>query len=176
MPGSSQPTVGRVPCNLAGRACGPSLPRLDDRITDLASRTAQHANDDNQLEWRRIVDSKLAGDFVWLAHGALSVITCVGTALFVSIYMIGPVLILEFAAFFFYSPAVVANLWDVTDRSIDRLTKHMLSTWGMLKQTAQNKSIVQAVAKSRSKCKLSYLIGAAPVVYGIPVYLEPYST
>ncbi|KAI9473965.1 MAG: peptidase family C50-domain-containing protein [Benjaminiella poitrasii] len=67
------------------------------------------------------------------------------------------------------SPAVVANLWDVTDRSIDRLTKHMLNAWGMTSATG-GKSIVQAVAESRSQCSLPYLIGAAPVVYGIPVY------
>jgi ribosome biogenesis protein Tsr3 len=74
-----------------------------------------------------------------------------------------------------YSPAVVANLWDVTDRSIDKLTKHMLHSWGMLKvsgSTGRPKSLVQAVTESRGQCKLSYLIGAAPVVYGIPVYLN----
>ncbi|KAI8639658.1 peptidase family C50-domain-containing protein [Parasitella parasitica] len=71
------------------------------------------------------------------------------------------------------SPAVVANLWDVTDRSIDKLTKYMLHTWGMLKKSNDtSKSLVQAVALSRNQCKLSYLIGAAPVVYGIPVYLN----
>ncbi|KAI7907851.1 peptidase family C50-domain-containing protein, partial [Cokeromyces recurvatus] len=65
------------------------------------------------------------------------------------------------------SPAVVANLWDVTDRSIDRLTKYMLGAWGMTTTTSTNKSIVQAVTESRNQCSLSYLIGAAPVVYGI---------
>ncbi|KAL9542009.1 hypothetical protein MBANPS3_008825 [Mucor bainieri] len=75
------------------------------------------------------------------------------------------------------SPAVVANLWDVTDRSIDKLTKYMLHSWGMLspttaKSTDKPKSLVQAVSESRNQCKLGYLIGAAPVVYGIPVYLN----
>jgi separase len=32
-------------------------------------------------------------------------------------------------------------------------------------------SIVSAVAASREVCKLKYLTGAAPVVYGIPFYL-----
>jgi separase len=32
-------------------------------------------------------------------------------------------------------------------------------------------SIVSAVAQSRDSCKLPYLTGAAPVVYGIPFYL-----
>ncbi|KAF1798299.1 peptidase family C50-domain-containing protein [Mucor lusitanicus] len=72
------------------------------------------------------------------------------------------------------SPAVVANLWDVTDRSIDKLTKYMLHSWGMLKKKSNEapKSLVQAVSESRNQCKLGYLIGAAPVVYGIPVYLN----
>lgn len=77
------------------------------------------------------------------------------------------------------SPAVVGNLWDVTDRSIDRLTKYMLRTWGLLKtDTApfKPKSLVQAVTESRSQCKLPYLIGAAPVVYGIPVYIKNTTT
>lgn len=65
--------------------------------------------------------------------------------------------------FFFLSPAVVANLWDVTDRSIDKLTKHMLYSWGMLKKNGtvvgKPKSLVQAVTESRPQGKLSYLIG-----------------
>ena len=32
-------------------------------------------------------------------------------------------------------------------------------------------SVVEAVATSRDTCKLQYLTGAAPVVYGIPYYL-----
>jgi ABC-type multidrug transport system fused ATPase/permease subunit len=48
-----------------------------------------------------LVDSQLAGDFFWLAHGALGVITIVGAALFISIYMIVPVLILGLAALYF---------------------------------------------------------------------------
>jgi separase len=63
---------------------------------------------------------------------------------------------------FFFSPAVVGNLWDVTDRSIDRLTKHMLKTWGLLETDnipTKPKSLVQAVTESRSQCKLPYLIG-----------------
>lgn len=71
------------------------------------------------------------------------------------------------------SPAVVANLWDVTDRSIDKLTKYMMHSWGMLNKSNETpKSLVQAVSESRNQCKLGYLIGAAPIVYGIPVYLN----
>ncbi|KAI9484692.1 peptidase family C50-domain-containing protein [Zychaea mexicana] len=72
------------------------------------------------------------------------------------------------------SPAVVANLWDVTDKSIDQLTGKMLNTWGLLKQNANRStvSLVEAVSSSRDACTLPYLIGAAPIVYGVPVYIK----
>jgi ABC-type multidrug transport system fused ATPase/permease subunit len=62
-----------------------------------------------------LVDSQLAGDFFWLAHGALGVITTVGAALFVSIYMIAPVLIVAFAALYF------VNIYLDGARDIKRL-------------------------------------------------------
>ncbi|KAI7850532.1 peptidase family C50-domain-containing protein, partial [Circinella umbellata] len=69
------------------------------------------------------------------------------------------------------SPAVVANLWDVTDKSIDQLTGKMFNTWGLLKNnnnnTNNNISLVEAVSSSRDACTLPYLIGAAPIIYGI---------
>jgi len=76
-------------------------------------------------------------------------------------------------------PAVVANLWDVTDKSIDRFTKSMMIRWGLLPPPGnQNPSLfrgvalTEAVAQARYDCPMQYLIGAAPVVYGIPVYLD----
>ncbi|CEI87027.1 hypothetical protein RMCBS344292_01448 [Rhizopus microsporus] len=73
------------------------------------------------------------------------------------------------------SPAVLGNLWDVTDRSIDNITRHMLQAWGAIGKNQgrnQEKSLVQALTESRDQCNLQYLIGAAPVVYGVPIYLE----
>ncbi|OCF35317.1 hypothetical protein I316_02863 [Kwoniella heveanensis BCC8398] len=83
-------------------------------------------------------------------------------------------------------PSLTANLWDVTDADIDRLSLHVLK--GSLKLDAAHlpdsksrtntllplseKSITQAVNSSRDECKLRYLTGAAPVVYGLPVYLH----
>lgn len=83
------------------------------------------------------------------------------------------------------SPSLVANLWDVTDRDIDRLSedvfKHLnldsghvstLSPTGnRLKLPLSKMSTAEAVAKGREECKLKYLTGAAPVVYGLPMYL-----
>ncbi|KAJ8658660.1 hypothetical protein O0I10_005700 [Lichtheimia ornata] len=72
------------------------------------------------------------------------------------------------------SPAVVANLWDVTDKSIDKLSRTMMENWGLLHKSSTHNSmtITEAVAKSRNSCRLPYLIGAAPIVYGIPVHVH----
>ena len=79
------------------------------------------------------------------------------------------------------SPTLVATLWDVTDRDIDTFAQ---STFEKLRLNLDDVkarkagrsdhtpvSVVTAVATSREVCKLKYLNGAAPVVYGIPFYL-----
>ena len=126
--------------------------------------------------------------------------------------------------------AVMANLWDVTDKDIDRFSLSVGESWGLWPQTeppelsatvqkvqkrrdilaapstpvqankmpktpkvhktpapvktpARNRappkktgvakqSLAQAIAESRDSCYLRYLNGAAPVVFGIPVYLS----
>jgi separase len=102
-------------------------------------------------------------------------------------------------------PALVANLWDVTDRDIDRLTQGLLEEWDILssttiennesspyykmnllfnnnnqRQSRENKfetkntelslSLSQSLVLARRRCRLKFLIGAATVIYGIPVY------
>lgn len=83
-------------------------------------------------------------------------------------------------------PSLVGNLWDVTDRDIDRISEHVLKHGLHLDAAHQPQSrsrtntllplselsTVQAVNKARNECKLKYLNGAAPVVYGLPVYLH----
>lgn len=78
------------------------------------------------------------------------------------------------------SPTLVANLWDVTDKDIDKLCQAVLTKMSLsgpeitsqsAKSAKQPTSLVSAVAQSRDSCKLKYLTGAAPVVYGIPFYL-----
>lgn len=71
------------------------------------------------------------------------------------------------------SPCIVANLWDVTDKDIDRFSKTMLDKWGLSETTSSRKSLPEAVSESRDACILKYLVGSSPVVYGIPVYLNP---
>ncbi|KAI1627456.1 separase [Exophiala viscosa] len=99
------------------------------------------------------------------------------------------------------SPAVVGTLWDVTDRDIDRFAMEMMVDWGLIEEdgapqvkpksgkkkadipsdarrkhcATQQRGMVsldQAVAHARDACLLRYLNGAAPVMYGIPVFLE----
>ncbi|KAI9823939.1 MAG: hypothetical protein M1832_002257 [Thelocarpon impressellum] len=98
-------------------------------------------------------------------------------------------------------PALVATLWDVTDRDIDRFSHELLRRWGLLprgsaypvgkgktnararaarEKAAQGDedgdggpaSLSEAVAGARDACILRYLNGAAGVVYGIPVFLK----
>jgi Peptidase family C50 len=64
------------------------------------------------------------------------------------------------------SPAVVANLWDVTDRDIDR---YCLALLRLFAEAVEPASLAHAVAQARSECKLKHVIGYAPVCYGIPV-------
>ena len=71
------------------------------------------------------------------------------------------------------SPTLVANLWDVTDKDIDKFSQSVFDKLALNQKRSGNNStsIIAAVAQSRDSCKLKYLTGAAPVVYGIPFYL-----
>lgn len=72
-------------------------------------------------------------------------------------------------------------MWDVTDRDIDKfsqsvfdnlhLTPDHVKKWQSDVPRPDEVSVVAAVAQARDACKLKYLTGAAPVVYGIPFYL-----
>lgn len=68
-------------------------------------------------------------------------------------------------------PMVVGNLWDVTDKDIDKFTLAMFEGWGLTGGKAPG-TICDAVRVSRDECKLKYLNGAAPVVYGLPLTLQ----
>ncbi|WWD01675.1 hypothetical protein V866_008621 [Kwoniella sp. B9012] len=82
-------------------------------------------------------------------------------------------------------PSLTANLWDVTDKDIDRLSSHVLKSLHLdSAHQPESKSrsntllplselsTVAAVNAARDECKLKYLTGAAPVVYGLPVWLH----
>jgi separase len=89
-------------------------------------------------------------------------------------------------------PALVATLWDVTDKDIDRFAKSAFEHWGLfgkdvptgkgkgkgkkrlevMEEPSGTMSLVEAVAKGREVCNLKYLNAAAVVVYGVPVYFR----
>ncbi len=97
-------------------------------------------------------------------------------------------------------PALLATLWDVTDKDIDRFSYTVLEKWGLFREhqtevpgspvkrgarqkgkskvamvknvPSESLSLDQAVARGRDSCILKYLNGAAPVVYGVPVFLS----
>ncbi|XP_069826304.1 separin [Dendropsophus ebraccatus] len=66
-------------------------------------------------------------------------------------------------------PLVVGNLWDVTDREIDRYTVAFLQGW---LRAGPASSLLKYLSESRQAPKLKYIIGAAPVAYGLPVALQ----
>lgn len=69
----------------------------------------------------------------------------------------------------FISPFVLGNLWDVTDRDIDRFTKALLESWF---SAGSGAPLLDYMGPSRQATHLKHLIGAAPVVYGLPVHLQ----
>ena len=68
-------------------------------------------------------------------------------------------------------PALVASLWDTTDRELDSVCEAVLEQVGLL--GAGRTSLPRAVATAREKCRLPYLTGAAVIVYGVPVQWAP---
>uniref|UniRef100_A0A3Q4HSX9 separase n=1 Tax=Neolamprologus brichardi TaxID=32507 RepID=A0A3Q4HSX9_NEOBR len=66
-------------------------------------------------------------------------------------------------------PFILGNLWDVTDRDIDRFTKALLESWF---SAGSGAPLLDFMGSSRQATHLKYLIGSAPVVYGLPVHLS----
>lgn len=66
------------------------------------------------------------------------------------------------------SAAALGNLWHVTDADIDRFTLALLDAW----LSDDGKSLPEVIASARRACKFPYLVGAAPVCYGVPVYIS----
>ncbi|ODV98325.1 hypothetical protein PACTADRAFT_48106, partial [Pachysolen tannophilus NRRL Y-2460] len=69
------------------------------------------------------------------------------------------------------SPMVLVNLWDVTDKDIDKFSLSVFEKWGLFENNVKSENICQAVSSSRDVCHLKYLNGSAPIVYGLPYYL-----
>jgi separase len=69
--------------------------------------------------------------------------------------------------------AVVANLWNVTDRDIDRFLANLVNETAI---KGGGRVLEEAVQTSRKACRLKFLTGAAPVVYGFPTVVVPDSS
>lgn len=71
---------------------------------------------------------------------------------------------------------VIANLWDVTDKDIDKLSVHCMEKLFTVSHRATDEdrasvpyiSPAEALTASRDVCKLKNAVGSAPVVYGLP--------
>ncbi|KAM8868553.1 separin [Synchiropus picturatus] len=66
-------------------------------------------------------------------------------------------------------PFVLGMLWDVTDRDADRFTKALLESWFA---AGRGSSLLQHMGQSRNATRLKHLMGAAPIVYGLPIHLK----
>lgn len=66
-------------------------------------------------------------------------------------------------------PLFVGNLWDVTDRDIDRYTEALLQGW---LGAGSGASLLHHVSLARQAPRLKYLTGASPIAYGLPVWLR----
>lgn len=77
--------------------------------------------------------------------------------------------VLCISSFFFPSPLFLGNLWDVTDRDIDRYTEALLQGW---LGAGPGAPLLYYVNQARQAPRLKYLIGAAPIAYGLPVSLR----
>ncbi|ODQ81332.1 hypothetical protein BABINDRAFT_17995, partial [Babjeviella inositovora NRRL Y-12698] len=67
-------------------------------------------------------------------------------------------------------PMVLVNLWDVTDKDIDTFSLSLFEKWGLVRGSHPVRAnICEAVCQSRDVCKLRFLNGAAPIVYGLPL-------
>jgi hypothetical protein len=73
------------------------------------------------------------------------------------------------------SPWLVGNLWDVTDKDIDRLSiscmTSVMKASSILIAEAQEDTqgnILKSLPDARDACKLKGIVGCAPVIYGVP--------
>lgn len=69
--------------------------------------------------------------------------------------------------------SVLGNLWDVTDKDIDKFSERVFDQIGLgcepSVESPEGSWISKAVSSSRDVCHLKYLNGAAPVLYGLPI-------
>ncbi|KAK2944667.1 putative regulator of spindle pole body duplication [Blattamonas nauphoetae] len=65
--------------------------------------------------------------------------------------------------------AILCNLWDVTDGDENSLVVDLLEKW-LGNDQEKRKSLHQCLTHARQKCRAKYLVGAAMVAYGFPIF------
>lgn len=71
------------------------------------------------------------------------------------------------------APWVIGNLWDVTDKDLDRLSMTcMEEVFDEERRGDTRYQISNALSHSRDVCKLKCAVGSAPVLYGIPIEVD----
>jgi separase len=73
------------------------------------------------------------------------------------------------------APWALGNLWDVTDRDIDKLSVQCMETMfreSLVEDISAHGSLSSSLCRSRNTCKLQCAVGFAPVIYGLPIPLE----
>ena len=68
------------------------------------------------------------------------------------------------------SPLAIGNLWDVTDKDIDRFAKSVLEKCLEEEEEEEGGGTLsaQSIMRGRKACKLTSLTGMAMVYYGLP--------
>jgi separase len=72
---------------------------------------------------------------------------------------------------------VIGNLWDVTDKDIDKLSIDCMKNTFIEafddNTRNENGGIGSNLSSARSVCKLKKLVGFSPVIYGVPISIDP---
>lgn len=69
-------------------------------------------------------------------------------------------------------PAVIANLWLVADKDINRFTQSVLDSWQCHSAAEETMDMAHAIRPGRISCVMRCLVGAAPVCYGVPLEVK----
>jgi separase len=67
--------------------------------------------------------------------------------------------------------AVVGNLWDVTDKDLDKFSVQCMTVC-MDPEAKDHPDLAVSVQQARDVCKLKHIVGCAPVIYGYPTTLQ----
>lgn len=67
------------------------------------------------------------------------------------------------------SPCVVGNLWDVTDKDLDKMSVYCMDKlFRPYLEAMAPVSVHEALSDARTVCKMARAVGAAAVIYGLP--------